>query len=222
MMTSLPRGDTLGLVHWWRDVWDGWAAVWGYERWEWGTAADWVGALGTIAAFFLGFHLLRRESNEKRQQHADALLSDAKFVHDNTSGKWQLRLEAENTGDFPVSDLVVCQKGRGGPDELKYLGWSKDGRWKLKPGERSAIVIDFDDRPEKLRPYLEFKDIRGREWRRALVSDGYISQRRFYRTYWGTWLGKPNKARIRRKAGKIAFQPPLSQAEDVKPDSGDA
>ncbi len=186
--------------------------MWGYDVWEWGNAADWVGALGTTGAFFFGFYLLRREANEKRAVHADALLTEATYVHHPFTKQHSVVLDVENTGKYPVSGVALYQYAQGGPDMIAIFGAHENFRWKFKPRHTQRRTVDVEKDPRELKLFVEFTDVNGTNWYRRLDDGRYFSRREFNRIYWGTWFGEPDKAKIRKKAKKEAIQPPKTDA----------
>lgn len=202
---------------WWRDFWDGLARSFGYAEWVWGSAADWVAAIGTVGAFGFGFLLLRREIRERRSEHANALRTEPTFLNNPLSGKWSLVVDVENSGPSTVTGVSVYQKAVGGPDMIAFFGKYDNFRWKMAPGATQRRTIELDHAPAELKLFVEFRDVSGRQWRRSLDDQTYISRRRYNRLYWGTWGGEPNKAKIRQQAGKVAFQQPKDERDGDDP-----
>lgn len=213
---------SLGVMQWWADLWNNWAKFWGYDRWEWGSAADWLAALGTIGAFAFGFYLLKREISEKRSQHADALVTEATYIRNPFTNEWSVMLEVENTGRYSVTGVSLYQRDKGGPDLINFFGSHEALRWKLRPGKSQRKTTDLDQAPDQLGLFIQFTDVTGREWFRRVDDGRYMSRREYNRVYWGTWFGQPDKRKIREKAGKKTIPDSVSKDTEVIPSEGPA
>lgn len=191
-----------------QEFFDNWAKMFGYDYWQWGSFSELLGALGTIGAFLFGFWLLRREIDEKRRTHADAFITNFTYVRHPFDDEWKLHIEAQNSGTHAVTEVSIFERGEVGPDLIGVMG-ERDGlRMKFAPRFQGRLTIDLDGPPDEKKMFIEFVDVAGRTWRRSVDSGAYIPRRRYNRIYWGTWFGmEPDKAKIRKKAGRQAFQP---------------
>ncbi|MFP7762035.1 hypothetical protein [Marisediminicola sp. LYQ85] len=208
-----------------RDFFDNWARFFGYDYWAWGSFADMLGALGTAGAFFFGFWLLARDSAEKRRKDADAFITDTTFVIRPVEQTRHMFLDVSNVGEHTITGAAVYEWAEGGPNAVQVLGEYVNFRWRFPPGhaEQKSIKVNRNSGETKL--LIEFVDATGRKWFRSLDTGRYMSRRQYNKTYWGTcWGLEPDRAKIRQKAGKLAFQPATKEDEAriVNPSDKDA
>lgn len=74
-------------MQWWADLWDDWAKTWGYSQWEWGSAADWFAALGTIGALFAALWVLRTERTRSQRENAELVIIRAEVTSGRKEGE---------------------------------------------------------------------------------------------------------------------------------------
>ena len=54
-------------MHWWAELWDNWAKMFGYDHWEWGSASDAFAAIGTVGALAVTLHIVRKDRRDRAQ-----------------------------------------------------------------------------------------------------------------------------------------------------------
>lgn len=197
-------------MEWWAGWWNSFARLFGYDEWAWGSAADWFAAIGTVGAFAFSFFLLQREIDSKRSKHADALISDAAFVHLALEKKWKVVVDIFNSGTHAILDGGVYAQGEHEPQLLAVFGDRKNFRHNLPVGASQHLPVDIDGNPNDRKLFIEFTDVTGRKWYRSLDDGRYISHRKYNRVYWRTWIGEPNKRKIRQKHRGEVIQPTTS------------
>lgn len=165
-----------------RDFWDGLARTLGYEYWAWGTAADWVGALGTAGAFFFGFYLLMGEKKKDERRLADGFATWHEFVEKNaTSGPktYDAIVHAHNSTETPVPIAWIREVSRTGEFHVKstILGQKTANGYTISPGKATSVVLGGFASPDIGERYVQFADGAGREWVRSLRTGQYLQGR---------------------------------------------
>jgi len=157
---------------------------------QWGNAAEWVAAVGTVLTLGLGVLILWREARDNRRRHAARV---AAWI-DVDSGS----VSIHNGAEEPVTRVMVAlfavpdhyTEPRSGQDGDP---WVMDWEW-LGPGERrteSPTPVDWQNHlfPPKVR--LEYTDMTGRRWLRN--EQGQLSRKLTipFRQDWGkVWRWK--------------------------------
>lgn len=137
---------------------------------DWGSAPDWLAAIGTVGALGVALYLLRQEMQERRRslKRADRAPADQIFAWAQPrtdAGGWQTFVL--NKSDEPVYDVVVRLTPLSEPPLPPYEAvWGT-----VAPGDARA-GDSFSNRPNDLFGVpsvdVEFTDGRGRHWiRRA-------------------------------------------------------
>ncbi|WP_127886369.1 hypothetical protein [Rathayibacter festucae] len=173
-----------------RGFWDGIAQWFGYDSWDWGSAADWFAAVGTVGAFVLALILWRVEARRRSRTLADKFVVSARFMgpigyYDEsenvlrlTEHGQNLKIEYRNIGEVPIYFLRLSLR----TDYSKVIapehnGLVEDEFWNretLDPGEsrRQLIHLEYPDNSMYL--LIFFNDVDGVFWRkRALLKLPY-------------------------------------------------
>lgn len=150
-----------------REFWDSVAMFFGYNRWEWGTAADWVGAIGTAGAFLFGFLIFARDKHRQTRELADRFATW--FEEDSDTGT--KTLHAHNGADLPVvnATAVLHRAGTLHSRDLPEITRS------IKAGSSASIALRGKD-AEATSVYIQFTDGASRRWTRDLLTGGYLSR----------------------------------------------
>lgn len=148
---------------------------------ELGTLGEWAAAVGTIAAFFVTWRLLKHELEERqsareKDEREQARLVSAWVDHSgitqgpNHPAGGSLRLVAVvlNNGNEPVHDLRVL------PAYLDFTPFDVPVREEvvLPPGERKTFEFKLVNDPNKPAPgryraTVSFTDSAGQRWQRT-------------------------------------------------------
>lgn len=153
-----------------------------------GNPAEWLAAVGTMAAFGLGLFLWRGDQRDKRRAQADQIF----FVLHEEDEQSPYRFELANTSALPISEprVYVRPTGPGRKlDEFMVVPMGKLSAEHLAPGESSVrrpalrVLTEGLNPPHAARPFvftLEFSDAAGHYWA-ADVTDRprrYLSRRK--------------------------------------------
>ncbi len=169
-------------MQWWASVWDGIAKFFGYEQWLWGSAAEWLGAIGTAGAFLFGFLLLARDRRKDEQQHADALTVAIRWETGSSLGggrTYTLVVYMHNASDRPIPVLWITYQradAKGTPTWYRLpVNQGHAEPVMLDPRKSSTVRIGGFDGPELPVIYVEFSDTRGKQWVRDIRTNEYLS-----------------------------------------------
>ncbi len=173
-------------MEWWADAWDNWAKLWGYDSWQWGTAADWVAAVGTTGALLIALWVLKREQIDTKRVSADrvAISIDERWSDSVTDGTGNslLVIENRNEASFPYVELYGrLAKPRVRPDSIFATHPTTNGE-DISPKEVITETVRTARSP-KHRTILVavLCDERGRKWYRDVLEDRYISEPKYRR-----------------------------------------
>ncbi|WP_311212353.1 MULTISPECIES: hypothetical protein [unclassified Arthrobacter] len=128
----------------------------------WGTVAEWVGGVGTTAAFIATFVVILRDAKQRRRQQArkiafyveDQLLADLRGGGTVTYSNFTVA----NLSDEPIYDVRILAEPRG-----EYRNNVRSVRH-LQPGDKLAYSVEWSTNA-LLAPAL-FRDNSGRRWHR--------------------------------------------------------
>ena len=167
-------------MHWWVDLWNNWAKMWGYDLWEWGNAADWVGALGTTGAFVFGFYLLDHQRRTAERSQADGFVTwFAWTTNQDADGKctYEAVIRAQNATDYHVPMAwVIHEYAEKSFARHRFVVDGKDANG-LAPRDEGVVRIPgFSDRELPL-TLVEIRDASGRFWVRNLQTGEYLGTR---------------------------------------------
>ncbi|WP_146082367.1 hypothetical protein [Rathayibacter sp. AY1C5] len=188
-----------------RRFWDGIAQWFGYDFWNWGSAADWVTGLLTGGAVLLAVATFASERRRERQSQADRIVVRLRPQEDGT-----IKAIIRNYSDSDISDvnLVVRSLGDvkflsilyltlvrvlrdGGilavsltsllpPKLTKATVVQEDPFSEIPPGKAETVVINLS-RPRRhaFIAHLTFTDFRGTVWTRDLIRKKYVRDPEF-------------------------------------------
>ena len=159
------------------DYWDGVAKFFGYSSWQWGTAADWVAAVGTAGAFLFGFLILRRDRRLLERSLADSFATwvEPRTISGSQERSEQLEVHAFNAGAMPVRASFLVVPTEKGLDRIRLGENTANGR-AIGPDQSTSVVITMPRSADTTRLLVEFVDGRGRTWRRQVLNGNYVSR----------------------------------------------
>lgn len=153
-----------------RDFWDSVAQLFGYDYWEWGSAADWVGAVGTVGAFLFGFMIFARDRLRQTRELADRF---ATWLEKDVSPDTNM-LRAHNGSNLPVVDATILM--RVGTDiRRRDIGHDPAAGHSIGAGVSASIALRGDDANASV-VYVKFTDGTSREWTRELQTGRYLNR----------------------------------------------
>lgn len=164
----------------WADLWDNWAKMWGYDVWEWGNTADWVGALGTSGAFLFGFYLLNHQRKNAERAQADGFVTwfawEAKKQPDG-SYLYDAVINAQNATDYHIPMVWVLNEI--GDKSYRRKRFMVDGKEKngVAPKEVGTVRLAGYGESELPLTLIEIKDASGRFWVRNLQTGEYLKKK---------------------------------------------
>lgn len=129
----------------------------------WGTVADWVGGLGTTAAFVATFVVILRDAKVRRMEQAAkiAYFSEVTGIGDSPPTKATWRHVVVNLSQEPIYRVRIYHGPRRKTAENVFV----QGASVLLPGEKLEHVEPFAD--ELKHHDLSFEDNAGRFWTRT-------------------------------------------------------
>lgn len=149
-----------------KEFWDSVAMLFGYDRWEWGSTADWVGAIGTAGAFLFGFLIFARDKQRQTRELANRFATW--LEEDATTGT--TTLHAHNGADLPVINATALLE-IDGAIRLKDL---PENTRSVKAGSSASVALrDKDAKATTI--YIQFTDGASRRWTRELRTGRYLS-----------------------------------------------
>jgi hypothetical protein len=143
-------------------------------RIDWGTAPDWIAAVGTVGALAAAVIVFAVELKHRREERKDAEKDQARLVAawldgpqidtvPNPLGDIRFPIRVVNRSNLPVSSCLVRLEWEGKP------GSSNTFVWTLGPGhDRQHICnVQWDEAATHSFPVvsLGFVDAAGRVWR---------------------------------------------------------
>ncbi|WP_156153181.1 hypothetical protein [Microbacterium oxydans] len=168
-------------MQWWANMWDAVAQFFGYDLWQWGTTAEWFGALGTILALFWALKLFRDEREQRQRIEADAfyafadigwIMSMERRTGSSDFGYVHITLRNNGTTDIHVQTIYIFEN-----EEVRvFRAGPLDDRM-LPP--RKALRLEYTDRPidSKFEVYVAFRDSGGRRWLRDARKNRLVEAR---------------------------------------------
>ncbi|MFD6817727.1 hypothetical protein ACFWCH_12470 [Microbacterium sp. NPDC060132] len=171
----------------WADLWDNWAKMWGYEVWDWGNTADWIGALGTSGAFAFGFYLLNLQRKTAERAKADGFVTwfawEAKKGDDNKY-TYDAVIRAHNATDYHVPMVWVLNEYAEKAFRRKRFVVDENEVNGLAPGEEGVARLAGYTSDELPLTLIEITDAEGRQWVRNLQTGTYLKEKeaKAYRT----------------------------------------
>lgn len=158
-----------------KDFWDSLARIFGYEHWEWGSAADWVGAIGTAGAFLFGFLIFWRDKQRQRRELADRF---ATWLEAGASPQPD-KLFAHNGAELPVVDARAFFEVETGFLSLNFDYATSSGR-AVKAATSTSIPLR-DNEASASEIYVQFTDGTSQQWIRNLRTGRYLNRWQRYR-----------------------------------------
>lgn len=153
-----------------KDFWDALAMAFGYDRWEWGSAADWVGAVGTAGAFLFGFLIFARDKQRQTRELADRF---ATWLEDGASAASKT-LYSHNGASLPVVEASALLK-IGDSYVRKDLSHDTATGRSVKAGASASVSLRGND-AQASEVYIRFTDGASRRWMRELRTGRYLNR----------------------------------------------
>lgn len=142
---------------------------------EWGSVAEWVGAIGTAGALLLGLGLLARERTATRRQPIDDLVTWLTWrdIPDRVEGvRRQTSVHILNSSTRAMHAPLLFYPGSRGGYGSEIL--SKTGEpAMLPPGSRTEHIIQGQPRRLDVR-YVRIAGSDGRTWIRRVDEHRYV------------------------------------------------
>lgn len=152
----------------------------------WGTAPDWVAAIGTVGtlAIALGILLMDRRKRVRNQADRFATWTMTTYAkHGSGEEAWTLDVYAYNGSDAPIPVAVVRSKSSQKPNFIKPLAErdqpSGPPKWIVNAQEQVHVSIPLEVNPKTLSIVIDFVDSQGNQWHRHLNTNKYMSQKKF-------------------------------------------
>jgi hypothetical protein len=164
----------------------------GFVKWfgtiNWGSAPDWVAAVGTVGALFLGLGILIHDRRRHRRELADAFSSWWELSMEASSDvpseeTYELRVTSYNAGSLPIQGAVLINVANG-PVRARVRFLKETGVRDLEPidpGERVVTTVRLDEMPDIADLFIEFYDGHGVTWHRQLEGSKYVTAKRISR-----------------------------------------
>ena len=164
-------------MQWWADLWDNWAKMGGYDVWEWGSAADWVGAIGTAGALIATVVIISSDKRRDRQKRANDLITwVAADPYGGTPQATGLMptVMIENTGDTPILSVMVWHSD--GTGHWHAFGVTAKGslHGSLPPGASDEVEIPDYKYGKHDRIFVKFIDADNQHWTRNAATGKYL------------------------------------------------
>ena len=189
-------------MRWWAELWNDVAKYFGYAEWNWGSAAEWFGAIGTVGALFLGFALLMRELSQAKRRDADSLVTFWQSKSLAPDGRPQGDMTFHHAGTSPVFFPTIVAPPH--EDGTPILGYFKNKGDAVHPGDHGTVRVTFDNMDDLWAARISFYDGRGRHWLRGLSGGGYIRERRSVSDWFSLMRYKAKRAIDRRRGSKTS------------------
>lgn len=131
---------------------------------DWGSAADWVSAIGTGGALFVSLFFIvrdqRRAREEARAAQARQVVTWPTLITSQSDGRHDIQGQVSNASPEPIFDLRISIEG----DSSVSSTWPDPGLPDLLAPQSSAQFKIFDSAGTRLE--LSFTDAAGRHWQR--------------------------------------------------------
>lgn len=156
------------------DWWDGVAHWFGYREWVWGSAADWVAAIGALAAFSFALYLAWDEVRRSRRSQADKVATWMSHRQNSETGDWDTFVEVYNASEVPLLDAKIIAEPTFG-DVYVTMAKEKKGFVGVRPGQRITRRIPRTKRPQALPVYIRLTDASATTRVRDLRTNEYVT-----------------------------------------------
>lgn len=148
-----------------------------------GNLAEWVAAVGTVAAFGATFWLLRHEVNARRADEHEAKMRQARLITIESQGSslgatgrgWGLQVSVRVTNDSPAPVRVEKCSAQVVALHADYTGHGSEQPFKMLRGEGGQLGASFLAEPTPPREpgpefrvteaSVVFRDRQGNRWR---------------------------------------------------------
>lgn len=165
------------------DFWDGIAQFFGYNRWEWGSAGEWLAVLGALGAAYVTWRIYERGRYFEDRKQADELhttLSVKQSIGASGGDLKEFEFRAENTSGAPIWIPIayVPTMDGNGYDQVRLYTEEKVGVLESGAGTRRYLPHS-DPGVSRAGVIVRFRDARNRWWTRYLETGRYIAERKF-------------------------------------------
>lgn len=164
---------------------------------NWGSVADWVSGLGTLAAVLFALFLYQREKRDKRYKYADNFVTRREIrppLHDEDTRSVFISLVNTGTAPIPFAFVIGAEDVAGNvhlqlfsfvPSPSGRNAFGSSGTWQptVPPGARVVATFTYP-RDVEIGEYLVvMQDAAGASWYREVVANRFISGKQAIRDY---------------------------------------
>lgn len=173
--TTTLAGELYPLAMDARSFWDGIAQWFGYDVWDWGSAADWVAGVGTVATFVIAGRVLQIQARDKKRQLADLFLTHVR-IRKREDGFQEFVIRGHNLGETRIYNPVLYYYEWDGERATGPLWPIDDKQLSILPKAYGTSRTSRPLHPFAPSPTFRFVDSNGRVWLRSGWSGRYISR----------------------------------------------
>lgn len=164
-------------MQWWVEFWNDWARTWGYDVWEWGNVAEWVGAIATVGALLGTAIIIAADRRRDRRRYANSVVTwvaaDPYGGTPHATGRKPIVM-IENTGTAPVLAAFVHHVDGSGTWS-KYSATSPGSKHgSLVAGEAIELEIPDYNYGKHDRLFFKFIDADNQHWTRDATTGKYL------------------------------------------------
>jgi hypothetical protein len=151
----------------------------GYDTWDWGSAADWFAAVGTVAAVVVALFGFRHERVRETRRNAELVIVRAQVVKATRENRKIVRImmvSIHNAGSLEIPDVeVFVRSGK----QMRTVTASD-----VAPGFRKEQGLSLEGRKYP-RAWVSITDPLGKRFFRELPSNKYVSMKKFAKSAFG-------------------------------------
>lgn len=172
-------------MQWWADIWYGVGSFFGFDRVEWGNAAEWFGSVASGAALIVAVVVFAEGQYRDSRAGADGFhtsLWSSKSPLNQTGLPNELVVDAKNLGGTPIWMPSVLVRRNGNLKGYYQIPLHPTDRPMFPSGYTSqyGISVAFAG-VSRSQTFVRFRDGRNRWWIREVDSGKYI---RGLRKWW--------------------------------------
>jgi len=178
---------------------------------SWGTAPDWVAAIGTVGTLAIALAILIADRKSRERSQADRFVTwssttySANIIEGVKRESWVLDVFSHNASDAPIPVAIARSKASVKPNFIEPLSETPAELlgaplWSIAPGIQTHLSVPLEVAPRTLTVVIDFMDAQGKPWHRNLFTGKYMSERKFkkFRT-----LAEEDKGKYRDPAEKL-------------------
>ncbi len=167
-------------MQWWSQLWDNWAKFWGYDHWEWGTAGEWLGGIGTALALLATVHVIRADRLREKRKLADSFVTwvagDPWKNTPHATGRMPI-VVIENTGTVSVLAVHVFHFDGSGVYVIYDGSPAGSTHGSFPAGKRNEVEVKDFGYGKHDNIFISFVDANNVSWIRNAFSGKYIRRR---------------------------------------------